>query len=310
MALYVLKRVLLTIPVLFATALLIFGIFQLIPGDVVQASMTQKLMTTEEQDAIREALGLNKPVLERAVAYGAALLQGDMGRSFRTGQPVMSMLMSQLPYTLILIAASLFVAVLIGIPLGLVAALKRNSGVDATAMTVSVLGASIPQYWLGLVMILIIAVDLKWLPATGSAGFETLILPALALGIGQMAIIARLTRSEMVEVLQSDYVRTAEAKGLGRWTVVMGHAFRNSLIPIVTMLGLQVGALLGGAVVIEVVFARPGLGTIVVQSILKRDIPVIQGGILLIAAIFVLVNLVVDVSYSFLDPRIRTGEGS
>jgi peptide/nickel transport system permease protein len=149
-----------------------------------------------------------------------------------------------------------------------------------------------------------------WLPATGSAGFETLILPAIALGVGQMAIIARLTRSEMVEVLQSDYVRTAEAKGLGRRTVVMGHAFRNSLIPIVTMLGLQVGALLGGAVVIEVVFARPGLGTIVVQSILKRDIPVIQGGILLIAAIFVLVNLVVDVSYSFLDPRIRTGEAS
>lgn len=310
MALYVAKRVLLTIPVLFATALLIFGIFQLIPGDVVQASMTVKLMTSAEQDAIREALGLNKPVLERAAAYTVALLQGDMGRSFRTGQPVLSMLLSQLPYTLILIAASLFVAVLIGIPLGLAAALRRNSWVDSSAMTVSVLGASIPQYWLGLVMILIIAVDLRWLPATGSAGFETLILPALALGVGQMAIIARLTRSEMVEVLQSDYVRTAEAKGLGRRTVVMGHAFRNSLIPIVTMLGLQVGALLGGAVVIEVVFARPGLGTIVVQSILKRDIPVIQGGILMIAAIFVLVNLVVDVSYSFLDPRIRTGEGS
>ena len=310
MALYVVKRVLLTIPVLFATALLIFGIFQLIPGDVVQASMTQKLMTTEEQDAIREALGLNRPVLERAADYAVALAQGDMGRSFRTGQPVLNMLLSQLPYTLILIAAALFVAVLIGIPLGLVAALKRNSGVDTTAMTVSVLGASIPQYWLGLVMILVIAVNLRWLPATGSSGVETLILPAIALGIGQMAIIARLTRSEMVEVLQSDYVRTAEAKGLGWRTVVMGHAFRNSLIPIVTMLGLQVGALLGGAVVIEVVFARPGLGTIVVQSILKRDIPVIQGGILLIAAIFVLVNLIVDVSYSFLDPRIRTGEGS
>ena len=308
MALYVLKRVLLTIPVLFATAMLIFFIFQLIPGDVVQASMTQKLMTVEEQNAIRESLGLNKPVLERAAAYAVALLHGDMGRSFRTGQPVMDMLMSQLPYTLILIAASMLVAVLIGIPLGLVAALKRNSSVDSTAMTVAVLGASIPQYWLGLVMILVVAVNLRWLPATGSEGIQTLILPALALGIAEMAIIARLTRSEMVEVLQSDYVRTAEAKGLGRRAVVMGHAFRNSLVPIVTMLGLQVGALLGGAVVIEVVFARPGLGTIVVQSILKRDIPVIQGGILLIAAIFVIVNLVVDVSYSFLDPRIRTGD--
>lgn len=310
MGLYVLKRILLTIPVLFATALLIFFIFQLIPGDVVQASMTQKLMTAAEQDAIRESLGLNKPVFERAAAYAVALLQGDLGRSFRTGQPVLDMLMSQLPYTLILIAASMLVAVLIGIPLGLVAALKRNSAVDSTAMTVAVLGASIPQYWLGLVLILIVAVDLKWLPATGSEGFQTLILPAIALGIAEMAIIARLTRSEMVEVLQSDYVRTAEAKGLGRWPVVMGHGFRNSLIPIVTMLGLQVGALLGGAVVIEVVFARPGLGTIVVQSILKRDIPVIQGGILLIAAIFVIVNLIVDVSYSFLDPRIRTGDGA
>jgi peptide/nickel transport system permease protein len=307
---YVFKRLVLTVPVLFATALMIFFIFQMIPGDVVQASMTQKLMTVEQQNTIRESLGLNKPVLERAAAYAVALLHGDMGRSFRTGQPVMDMLMSQLPYTLILISASLFVAVLIGIPLGLVAALKRNSGADTTAMTISVLGASIPQYWLGLVMILVFAVNLRWLPATGSEGLQTLILPAIALGIGQMAIIARLTRSEMVEVLQSDYVRTAEAKGLGRWPVVMGHAFRNSLIPIVTMLGLQVGSLLGGAVVIEVVFARPGLGTIVVQSILKRDIPVIQGGILLIAAIFVLVNLVVDVSYSFLDPRIRTGEGS
>jgi peptide/nickel transport system permease protein len=163
---------------------------------------------------------------------------------------------------------------------------------------------------LGLVLILVFAVNLKWLPATGSAGFDTLILPAITLGVGNAAIIARLTRSEMVEVLQSDFVRTAEAKGVGRSRVVLRHAFRNSLIPIVTMLGLQVGALLGGAVVVEVVFARPGLGTIVVQSILKRDIPVVQGGIVLIAALFVLVNLVVDVSYSFLDPRIRTGGNS
>jgi peptide/nickel transport system permease protein len=310
LAVYVLKRILLTIPVLFATALLIFFIFQLIPGDVVQASMTQKLMTVDEQNQMREALGLNKPVLERAANYAIALLHGDMGRSFRTGQPVLDMLMSQLPYTLILIAASLLIALLIGIPLGLAAALKRNSKTDSAAMTTAVLGASIPQYWLGLVLILVFAVNLKWLPATGSEGIQTLILPAVALGIAEMAIIARLTRSEMVEVLQSDYVRTAEAKGLGRVPIVMGHAFRNSLIPIVTMVGLQVGALLGGAVVIEVVFARPGLGTIVVQSILKRDIPVIQGGILLIAAIFVIVNLIVDVSYSFLDPRIRTGDGA
>jgi peptide/nickel transport system permease protein len=309
-ALYLLKRFVLTVPVLFATALLIFFIFQLIPGDVVQASMTQKLMTAEEQNQIKEALGLNKPVLERAASYAVALLQGDMGRSFRTGQPVLDMLFSQLPYTVILIAWSLLLAVLMGIPLGLAAALRRNSSVDTAAMTAAVLGASIPQYWFGLVLILVFAVNLKWLPATGSAGFDTLILPAITLGVGNAAIIARLTRSAMVEVLQSDFVRTAEAKGVGRSRVVLRHAFRNSLIPIITMLGLQVGALLGGAVVVEVVFARPGLGTIVVQSILKRDIPVVQGGIVLIAALFVLVNLIVDVSYSFLDPRIRTGGSS
>lgn len=310
MALYLLKRLVLTIPVLFATALMVFFIFQFIPGDVVQASMTQKLMTTEQQNAIREALGLNKPVLERAASYAVALLHGDMGRSFRTGQPVMDMLLSQLPYTVILIAWSLVLAVLLGIPLGLVAALRRNSSVDTTAMSVAVLGASVPQYWFGLVLILVFAVELRWLPATGVNGLETMILPALTLGVGNAAILARLTRSEMVEVLQSDFVRTAEAKGVGRRRVVLRHAFRNSMIPIITMLGLQVGALLGGAVVVEVVFARPGLGTIVVQSILKRDIPVVQGGIVLIAALFVLVNLVVDVSYGFLDPRIRTGRRS
>jgi peptide/nickel transport system permease protein len=173
-----------------------------------------------------------------------------------------------------------------------------------------VLGASVPQYWFALVLILFFAVNLHWLPATGVNGLDSMILPAIALGVGESAIIGRLTRSEMVEVLQSDYVRTAEAKGLGRRRVVLRHALRNSLVPIVTMLGLQVGALLGGAVIIEVVFARPGLGTIIVQSIIKRDTPVVQGGVVLIAALFVMVNLIVDVSYSFLDPRIRTGRGS
>ena len=307
---YVLKRIVLTIPVLFATALMIFGIFQLVPGDVVTAAMGQVVMTDQQQAVIRESLGLDKPVLERFSAYAVALAHGDLGRSLRTGQPVMDMLLSQLPYTLELIAASLVVAVMIGIPLGIVAALRRGTAVDSVAMTVSVLGASVPQYWFALVLILFFAVNLHWLPATGVNGLDSMILPAIALGVGESAIIGRLTRSEMVEVLQSDYVRTAEAKGLGRRRVVLRHALRNSLVPIVTMLGLQVGALLGGAVIIEVVFARPGLGTIIVQSIIKRDTPVVQGGVVLIAALFVMVNLIVDVSYSFLDPRIRTGRGS
>ncbi|MFV2065206.1 MAG: ABC transporter permease, partial [Chloroflexota bacterium] len=233
---------------------------------------------------------------------------GDLGRSLRTNQAVLPMILAQLPSTLVLIAAGLAVAVLIGVPLGLIAALRRNSWVDAVSMSTAVLGVSIPQYWLGLVLILIFAVWLRVLPATGSSGIESLILPAITLGVAEAAIIARLVRSSMVETLGADFVRTARAKGLGNRRVVIGHAFRNSLIPVVTMLGLQIGALLGGAVIIEVVFARPGIGQMIVTAISKRDLPVVQGGVLTIAVIFVLVNLIIDMLYGLLDPRIRLGE--
>jgi len=305
---YVLGRVLLTIPVLIGAAIFIFLLFEMIPGDVVSAAMGVQLLDADQQAAMREALGLDRPMMDRLFDYVAGLVQGDLGRSLRTSQAVLPMILAQLPYTLILIAAGLSVALLIGIPLGLLAALRRNSWVDAVSMSGAVLGVSIPQYWLGLVLILIFAVWLRWLPATGSSTPESLILPAITLGVAEAAIIARLVRSSMVETLGADFVRTARAKGLADRRVVIRHAFRNSLIPVVTMLGLQIGALLGGAVVVEVVFARPGIGQMIVTAITKRDLPVVQGGVLTIAVIFVLVNLVIDILYGRLDPRIRLGK--
>ena len=305
---YVLGRVLLTIPVLVGAAIFIFLLFELIPGDVVSAAMGVQLLDADQQAAMRAALGLDRPMTDRLLDYVAGLVQGDLGRSLRTSQAVLPMILAQLPSTLILIAAGLSVALLIGIPLGLLAALRRNSWVDAVSMSGAVLGVSIPQYWLGLVLILIFAVWLRWLPATGSSTPESLILPAITLGVAEAAIIARLVRSSMVETLGADFVRTARAKGLADHRVVIRHAFRNSLIPVVTMLGLQIGALLGGAVVIEVVFARPGIGQMIVTAITKRDLPVVQGGVLTIAVIFVLVNLVVDILYGRLDPRVRLGK--
>ena len=304
---YVLGRVLLTIPVLGGAAIFIFLLFELIPGDVVSAAMGVQLLDAEQQAAMREALGLDRPMADRLFEYVAGLVQGDLGRSLRTSQAVLPMILTQLPSTLILIAAGLSVALLIGVPLGLIAALRRNSWVDAVSMSGAVLGVSIPQYWLGLVLILIFAVWLKVLPATGSSTPESLILPAITLGVAEAAIIARLVRSSMVETLGADFVRTARAKGLADRRVIMRHAFRNSLIPVVTMLGLQIGALLGGAVVVEVVFARPGIGQMIVTAITKRDLPVVQGGVLTIAVIFVLVNLIIDILYGRLDPRIRIG---
>jgi len=305
---YVLGRVLLTIPVLVGAAIFIFLLFELIPGDVVSAAMGVQLLDADQQAAMRAALGLDRPMTDRLLDYVAGLVQGDLGRSLRTSQAVLPMILAQLPSTLILIAAGLSVALLIGIPLGLLAALRRNSWVDTVSMSGAVLGVSIPQYWLGLVLILIFAVWLRWLPATGSSTPESLILPAITLGVAEAAIIARLVRSSMVETLGADFVRTARAKGLADHRVVIRHAFRNSLIPVVTMLGLQIGALLGGAVVIEVVFARPGIGQMIVTAITKRDLPVVQGGVLTIAVIFVLVNLVVDILYGRLDPRVRLGK--
>jgi peptide/nickel transport system permease protein len=239
--------------------------------------------------------------------FAGNALRGDLGRSLQGGQPVTQAILQQLPATLQLTAAALAVALVLGVTLGTLAAIRHHTWLDGAIMLVALTGVSIPSFWLGLLLLLIFSLGLRWLPATGSEGWELLIMPAVTLGYGASAVIARLTRGSMLEVLQQEFMTTARAKGL-RETVVLGrHALRNALIPIITMLGLQLGNLLAGAVVVETVFSRQGIGRLLLGAILGKDFPVVQGTVLFIATLYVLLNLVVDLAYAAVDPRIRYG---
>lgn len=306
---YAAGRMILTVPVLVGAAVLIFLLMQLVPGDAVSAVMAGGAkLSPEQQMEMREAFGLNRPLAVQLGDYLWGLIQGDFGRSTRSDRSVISLVGAQIPSTLILVAAGMAVALLIGVPLGVLAARRRNTLVDTAAMGTAVMGLSIPQFWLGLMLILLFAETLGWFPALSSGGFNKgLVLPALALGLAEAAVLARLVRSSLIEALEQDYMTTARAKGASDRRAAWRHGLRNALVPVVTMIGLQVGNLLGAAVVIEMLFARPGLGQLVVNSILRRDLPVLQGSILILAAVFVLINLAVDILYKFLDPRVELG---
>ena len=306
---YAAGRMILTVPVLVGAAVLIFLLMQLVPGDAVSAVMAGGAkLSPEQQLEMREAFGLNRPLAVQLGDYLWGLVQGDFGRSTRSDRSVISLVGAQIPSTLILVAAGMAVALLIGVPLGVLAARRRNTLVDTAAMGTAVMGLSIPQFWLGLMLILLFAETLGWFPALSSGGFNKgLVLPALALGLAEAAVLARLVRSSLIEALEQDYMTTARAKGASDRRAAWRHGLRNALVPVVTMIGLQVGNLLGAAVVIEMLFARPGLGQLVVNSILRRDLPVLQGSILILAAVFVLINLAVDILYKFLDPRVELG---
>ena len=305
---YVVGRLTLTIPVLVGAAILIFLLMQLVPGDAVTAVMAGGAkLSPEQQMEMREAFGLNRPLVVQLGDYLWGLVQGDLGRSTRSDRTVLSLVGAQIPSTLILVAAGMTVAILIGVPLGVLAARNRNTWMDTASMGAAVLGLSVPQFWLGLMLILLFAVNLGWFPALSSGGFDGLVLPALALGVAEAAILARLVRSSLIHSLEQDYITTARAKGASDRRVAWRHGLRNALVPVVTMIGLQVGNLLGGAVVIEMLFARQGLGQLVVNSILRRDLPVLQGSIIILASIFVVINVVVDIVYKFLDPRVKLG---
>lgn len=305
---YVAGRLTLTIPVLVGAAILIFLLMQLVPGDAVTAVMAGGAkLSPEQQMEMREAFGLNRPLVVQLGDYLWGLIQGDLGRSTRSDRTVLSLVGAQIPSTLILVAAGMTVAILIGVPLGVLAARNRNTWLDTASMGAAVLGLSVPQFWLGLMLILLFAVNLGWFPALSSGGFDGLVLPALALGVAEAAILARLVRSSLIHSLEQDYITTARAKGASDRRVAWRHGLRNALVPVVTMIGLQVGNLLGGAVVIEMLFARQGLGQLVVNSILRRDLPVLQGSIIILASIFVVINVVVDILYKFLDPRVKLG---
>ncbi|MFN3286108.1 MAG: nickel ABC transporter permease [bacterium] len=301
---YVLKRVLLALPVLLGVSVVVFVAIRSIPGDPAQI-MAGQAATEEVVRQIRQSLGLDQPLPVQYLYFLRNVVRGDLGRSLFNGAPVVEELGQRFPRTVRLALASMAVASLIGVPAGILAATRHLSWVDTLVMLVALVGVSMPVFWLGLNLILVFSVRLQWLPAFGYETWRHLLLPSVTLGAASAAIVARMTRSAMLEVLGQDYIRTARAKGLAERAVVNRHALRNALIPVVTVLGLQLGTLLSGAVLTETVFAWPGIGRLLVDAVLARDYPIIQGATLLIAATFVALNLAVDVLYGLLDPRIR-----
>ncbi len=309
---YARTRLLLTVPVLIGVSLLTFLILHLIPGDPARMLLGDMGGGTASGDLsdqayqnLREELGLNDPLPVQYINYATDALRGDLGRSVQTNRPVRDSIFEVLPNTLQLTVVGLGFAILLGGVLGIVAALHRNTWIDSATMLLSLAGLAMPSFWLGFVLIQIFALRFALLPSTGGGGLSSLILPAATLGLVASGVVARLIRSTMLEVLRQDYVTTARAKGLGERVVILRHALRNALIPVVTIIGLQFGALLAGAVIVETVFARQGLGRLAVEAILRRDYPLVQGTILVAAVGYVLVNLIVDLSYAWLDPRIK-----
>src|SRR5262245_56670522 len=302
---WILRRVLAVVPVLFGVTLAVFSMLFLVPGDPVKMMLAEFVTNPDQVARMRAELHLDEPVLQQYERFVSNALRGDLGTSIRSRRPVAVEIGENVASTAQLALASMVVAIAIGVPLGLMAALLRNSWLDVGSMVVALLGVSMPSFWLGLLMIFTFSLHLAWFPATGGGSLRHLILPAVTLGAIASAIIARLTRSSMLEVLGQDYVRTARAKGLASWVVVGRHALKNALIPVVTIFGLQFGNLLAGAVIVETVFSRPGLGRLIVGGILAKDFPLVQGSVLFVATAYVLINVLVDIAYAFADPRIR-----
>jgi len=298
------RRFLLTIPVLLGVATLVFALIHLIPGDPVR-TMLGESASEESVIELRGRLGLDRPLYQQYAIYLKDLARGNLGTSLRTNEPVASAIAARLPATFELAAASIAVALLIAIPLGILAAAGAGTFIDHLATTLALVGISMPNVWLGPLLAIIFAVELGWLPVSGRGTLAQLVLPALTLGAPLAAVLARMTRASVIDELRELYVLAARARGVSRARAVLRHAFRNSLIPIVTVLGLQVGAVLTGAVITETIFAWPGVGRLLIQSIGFRDYPLVQGCILLIAVTYVSVNLLTDLAYGLLDPRIR-----
>jgi ABC-type dipeptide/oligopeptide/nickel transport system permease component len=301
---YLTRRILLTIPVILGVATLVFSLIHLVPGDPAQVMLGEG---AAEKDVIelRTRLGLDRPLLEQYDVFLRGLIRGDLGSSFRTGQPVTTSILERVPATVELAIAAMIVALVVALPLGVIAAVRQGRFGDHAAMTMALAGISIPNFWLGPMLAIVFAIELGWLPVSGRGGVESLVLPAISLGAALAAILARMTRASLLEELRELYVRAALARGVSRGRAIIGHALRNSLIPLVTILGLQFGAVLTGAVITETIFAWPGIGRLLIQSITTRDYPLVQGCILLIAVTYVSVNLITDLLYGVLDPRIR-----
>jgi ABC-type dipeptide/oligopeptide/nickel transport system permease component len=301
---YLVRRLLLTVPVLLGVATLVFSLIHLVPGDPAQAMLGDGAAPQDVAE-LRTSLGLDRPLLEQYVTFLRHAVTGDLGRSFRTGQPVTTMIVERVPATAELAIAAMMVAMLIAIPLGVVAAVWRGTAADYGAMTFALAGVSIPNFWLGPLLAIVFAVELGWLPVSGRGTLAHLILPSVSLGLALAAILARMTRASLLDELRELYVRAARARGVSRLVAIILHALRNSMVPLLTIVALQFGAVLTGAVITETIFAWPGIGRLLIQSIGFRDYPMVQGCILLIAVTYVTVNLVTDLMYGVLDPRIR-----
>jgi peptide/nickel transport system permease protein/oligopeptide transport system permease protein len=301
---YVVKRLLSTIPVLLGISLLLFFMLRMLPGDPAQV-LAGQMASPEEVQNIRHQLGLDRPIYVQYGYFLARLARFDLGRSARTQSPVIEEVWARLPNTILLAVMAITLACLFGIPAGIISAVRPYTWMDYLATSTALFGISMPVFWLGLMLIVVFSILLHWLPAGGTGSWKHVILPSLTLAAFVVAFITRMTRASMMEALSQDYVTTARSKGLKEQVVIVKHALKNALIPIITVVGLQFGMLLGGAVLTETVFAWPGLGRLIVDSILARDYPVIQGTILIFGLLYILVNLIVDLIYAYVDPRIR-----
>jgi ABC-type dipeptide/oligopeptide/nickel transport system permease component len=304
MARYLFRRLLLTVPVLLGVATLVFALIHLVPGDPAQAMLGEGA-SQEEVLKLRTSLGLDRPLATQYAAFLRGLVRGDLGRSFRYNTPVTQQIREKLPNTALLALAAMAVAITFAVPLGIVAAVFRGRAPDHVALTLALAGSSMPNFWLGPLLAILFAVYLGWLPVSGSGTFGHLVLPAVTLGAALSAILARMTRASLLEELRELYVLAARSRGLSGVRAVLRHAFRNSLIPVVTIIGLQFGAVLTGTIITETIFAWPGLGRLLIQAINYRDYPLVQGCILFISVTYVAMNLLTDLTYGFLDPRIR-----
>lgn len=309
MGAHVRRQLLSTIPVLFGVSLLIYLMMSWIPGQApeILALTSGESVSAEDMARMRSQFGLDQPLPVQYARFVSKAIQGDLGNSIRTNRPVVDIIVDVFPRTFELAVAGTLTGVTLGLTLGVIAGIFRGTWLDTMTMMVALVGWSVPNFWLGIILLLVFAVQLGWLPITGYGGLRLLILPMVTLGLSSAGLIARLVRTEIVEQMAREYVTTARAKGLMETAVILRHVLRNSMISVVTVVGLQFGAMLGGTVIVENVFARPGIGRVAVEALLARDMPVLQGSVLFMAIIFVLTNMLVDIAYGLLDPRIRLG---
>ena len=301
---FLVRRLLLLVLVLFGVVTLVFFLIHLIPGDPVDIMLGDQALAADK-DVLRAAMGLDQPLGNQYIGYLGDLLAGDLGQSIHSRRPVLSEIWERFPATVELMLGAMLVALLIALPLGIISALRPYGWLDGSSMLISFLGISIPNFWLGPMLIMVFSVQLGWLPVNERGGIEHLILPAITLGTAMAAMLSRMIRASLLEVLDEEYITNARAKGLPETLVVFKHALRNALIPVITIIGLQVGVLLSGAIITEAIFDWPGLGSLLLEGIYSRNYPLVQGCILVIATVYVLVNLMTDIAYAWADPRVR-----